>query len=540
MRGDAECDVIVIGGGHNGLITAAYLALGGRRVVVVERREVLGGCCVTESPWPGYRVNTAADTVSLLSPEIVRELKLQQYGLQFLPRASAWFTPLLDGRSLLLPSDVRRASRALAAFSPRDAEAYPQFVAWLERVAQALRPLFADTAPDPVALAQGRRRLGMAKRFRDQARQRDWNRVCEELGEQFPEALELLTGSLRSVLRRWFESEALRATLAAEALHGVFQSAYAPGTAWGLVRAALGQAGGPRGGRCLVRGGMGQIATSLAQACTDLRVEVRTGAEVKRILVHQGRVRGVALASGEVLSAPVVASSLDARWTCERLLTPQEWPAEFVSAVRRIEYGSACAKINLALGELPRFRGSPTAELAPHHQATMLLGPTLEQRERAYDDAKYGWPSTEPILEMTLPTSLDDSLAPPGKHVLSIFVQYAPLELAEGRHWDEIKEDFADRCLAVVARYAPNVPSAVEARQVLSPLDLEREFRLSGGDIHHGALLPQQLYSLRPVAGWADHHTPVTGLFLCGAATHPGGGVWGQCGRNAATEILRA
>lgn len=539
MRGDAEYDVLVIGGGHNGLVAAAYLARAGKKVCVLERRAVLGGCCVTESPWPGYHVSTAADTVSLLTPEIQRDLKLRQYGLEILPRDASSFTPLLDGRSLLLTPNVKQTCRELARFSPRDAEAYPRFLQLLERVAEAFDPVFAQAAPDAWPLSKERRRIGMAKRFRDGARLKELRQVAEQLAEDCPDALDLFTGAVRPLLQRWFESEVLRATLAAGALRGSFQSAYAPGTAFGLLRHFLGTGAGARGAWGFVRGGMGRIAQSLAAACADLHVDIRRDAEVKRILVHNERIRGVALVDGTMLEAPVVASSVDARWTFERFLAPHELPADFLDGVRRIEYASACAKINLALAEPPQFRCLPSAELGAPHRATMLIGPTLDHRERAYDDAKYGWPSTEPVLEMTMPTSMDDSLAPAGKQVLSIFVQYAPFQLADGKQWDDLKEDFADRCVAYLARYAPNVPAAIEHREVLSPLDLERTFRLSGGDIHQGALVPSQLYALRPVAGWADHRTPVSGLYLCGAASHPGGGVWGQCGQNAAAEILR-
>ena len=288
-----------------------------------------------------------------------------------------------------------------------------------------------------------------------------------------------------------------------------------------------------------VRGGMGGLADALAGACDDLRVDIRRNAEVQRIVTHNGAVRGVCLADGTLLEATVVASSVDAHWTFEKFLDQNELPDYFRRAVAKIDYSSASAKINLALSEPPNFRCLPSTGVAPHHHGTIHIAPTLDFIERAYDDAKYGWPSTEPVLEITLPTSLDDTLAPPGKHVMSMFVQYAPYKLADGKSWDVIKEDFADRCVELLARYAPNVPAAIEHRQVLSPLDLERTFRLTGGNIFQGALNFNQLFALRPVAGWADHRSPIKGLYLCGAASHPGGGVIGACGKNAAEEILR-
>jgi phytoene dehydrogenase-like protein len=284
---------------------------------------------------------------------------------------------------------------------------------------------------------------------------------------------------------------------------------------------------------------MGGLAGALEKACQDLRVEIRREAEVRRVLTEDGTVRGVALADGRVLAASQVASSVDAHWTFERFLDASELPEEFRDAVARIDYSSASAKINLALGEPPRFIAAPSDGVGLHHHGTIHIGPTLEYLERAFDDAKYGRPSREPMLEITLPTAVDPTIAPPGKHLMSIFVQYAPYALADGQSWDAVKDRFADRCLEVLSQYAPNIAESVEHRQVLSPLDLERTFGLTGGNIMQGAMHPHQLYCFRPVAGWADHRTPVRGLYLCGAASHPGGGVFGACGRNAATEMLR-
>ena len=532
-------DCLIIGGGHNGLVAAAYLARAGKSVCVLERREVLGGCCVTEALWPGYKVSTAAYVVSLFRPEIIRELRLAQYGLHILPRNPSSFTPLLDGRSLLLGPDRRQNAREIAKFSRRDAEAYPKYQEFLERVAKVVEPLLAQTAPDPLPLSKERRKIGVAKRLRDAGKAMGLYQAVSSLGDEIPDAIELLTGAARPILERWFEAEVLRATLATDAIIGSFQSPSAPGTAYVLLHHALGEAGGARGVWGYVRGGMGGLADALAGACDDLRVDIRRNAEVQRIVTHNGAVRGVCLADGTLLEATVVASSVDAHWTFEKFLDQNDLPDYFRRAVAKIDYSSASAKINLALSEPPNFRCLPSTGVAPHHHGTIHIAPTLDFIERAYDDAKYGWPSTEPVLEITLPTSLDDTLAPPGKQVLSMFVQYAPYKLADGKSWDVIKEDFADRCVELLARYAPNVPAAIEHRQVLSPLDLERTFRLTGGNIFQGALNFNQLFALRPVAGWADHRSPIKGLYLCGAASHPGGGVIGSCGKNAAEEILR-
>lgn len=534
----ARYDCIVIGGGHNGLVTAAYLAKAGKSVCVLERRHVLGGCAVTEQLWPGFRVSTAAYVISLFLPQIMRELRLKEYGLKILPRNPSSFTPLLDGRSLLLGPDMAACQREIAKFSPRDAERYPDYNGLLERVAQQLEPVLNQAAPDPLPLPGDWRKIGVTKRFRDGAKMLELYKAVSQLGADLPQAVELLTGAARPLLERWFETDVLRATLATDAIIGAFASISAPGTAYVLLHHVMGEAGGARGVWGYVQGGMGGLADALEHACHDLHVDIVREAAVQSILTRDGRATGVTLQGGGIIEAPVVASSVDAHLTFERFLDPQVLPPEFRQAVAAIDYASASAKINLALSEPPQFTCAPTTGIAPHHHGTMHISPTLDFIERAYDDAKYGRPSLEPVLEMTMPSSVDSTLAPPGQHVMSMFVQYAPYRLAEG-NWDDIKESFADRCIEMVARYAPNVPGAILHRQILSPLDLERTFGLTGGNIMQGAMNFNQLFCMRPVAGWADHRTPVGGLYLCGAASHPGGGVMGACGRNAATEILR-
>jgi phytoene dehydrogenase-like protein len=532
-------DCLIIGAGHNGLVTAAYLAKAGKSVCVLERRHVLGGCSVTEELWPGFKVSVASYVISLFRPEIIRALKLKQYGLTILPRDPSSFTPLLDGRSLLMGPDERMTCREIAKFSRLDAERYPAYNRLLERVAATLEPILAKAAPDPLPLPGEWRKIGVAKRLRDTGRLVEVYQAISKLGADLPDAIELLVGAARPILERWFEAEVLRATLATDAVIGAFASPSYPGTAYVLLHHVMGEAGGARGVWGYVQGGMGGLAAALAAACHDLHVDIRRESPVKRILVEKGKVVGVALWDDTILEAPVVASSIDAHQTFERLLDPSELPDEFRSAVAKIDYASASAKINLALTEPPQFNCLPAAGIGPQHHGTIHIGSTLDTMERAFDDAKYGWPSTEPILEITLPTSLDRTIAPEGQHLMNIFVQYAPYKLADGKHWDDIKEDFADRCIALLARYAPNVPGSILHRQVLSPLDLERMLGLTGGHIMQGAMTPQQLFSMRPVAGWADHRTPIKGLYLCGAASHPGGGVLGACGHNAAEEILR-
>jgi phytoene dehydrogenase-like protein len=532
-------DCIIIGGGHNGLVAAAYLAKAGKRVCVLERRHVLGGCSVTEELWPGFKVSVASYVISLFRPEIIRDLRLKQYGLNILPRDPSSFTPLLDGRSLLMGPDERLTCREIAKFSRQDAERYPAYNRLLERVSAALEPLLSRAAPDPLPLPAAWRKISVSKRLRDASRIMELYQSLSELGGDLPEAMELVLGAARPLLERWFQSEVLRATLATDAVIGAFASPSYPGTAYVLLHHVMGEAGGRRGVWGYVQGGMGALADSLAAACHDLGVEIRREATVKRILVERGQVAGVSLWDDTLLEAPVVASSIDAHQTFERLLDPAELPAEFRAAVSKIDYATASAKINLALSEPPQFTCLPASGIAPHHRGTIHISPTLDYIERAFDDAKYGWPSTEPILEITLPSAVDSTIAPPGQHLMNIFVQYAPYKLAEGKNWDDIKEDFADRCIELLGRYAPNVPRSVLHRQVLSPLDLERLLGLTGGNIMQGAMTPLSLFAMRPVPGWADHRTPIRGLYLCGAASHPGGGVLGACGRNAAEEIIR-
>ncbi len=538
MSGAKRYDSIIIGGGHNGLVAAAYLARAGKTVCVLERRHLLGGACTTEELWPGYKVSTAAYVVSLLLPQVIEQLRLKHYGLKILPRSPSSFTPLPDGRSLLLGPEPGLNAREIAKFSQRDAEAYPRYEALLERVASVIEPALMETAPDPVPLPRAWRTIGVAKRLRDTRKLWRMVQAMGALGRDVPAAIELLTGAARPILERWFESDVLRATLATDAIIGSFGSISEAGSAYVLMHHVMGEAGGARGVWGFVQGGMGALSGAIANAACDLGVEIRRETPVAKILVTDGEAHGVELEDGTQLMSRSVASSLDPHQTFERLISPGELPEGFREAVSQIDYASASAKINLALSEPPQFTCVPGKGVGPHHHGTMHIGPSIDYLERAYDDAKYGRPSEHPILEMTMPTSVDTTIAPEGRHIVSIFVQYAPYRLAEGT-WDEIKESFADRCIETLAQYAPNVPGAILHRQILSPLDLERTFGLTGGNIFQGAMTLRQLYCLRPVVGWADHRTPIHGLYVCGAASHPGGGVMGACGLNAATEMLR-
>jgi phytoene dehydrogenase-like protein len=533
-------DVIIIGGGHNGLTAAAYLARAGRKVLVLERNAVVGGAAVTGEVGPGHRVSTASYLISLLLPEVERELELARHGYKVLPRNPSSFTPLEDGRSLLMGPDAELNRREIAKFSARDAEAYPRYEALLNKIADCLEPAMMETPADLLPLPRSWRARGFFDRLRHLGRGHKLYRALSKLGDDLPEAMEILVGAARPILDRWFESDTLKATLATDAIIGTFQPISAPGTAYVLLHHVMGRAGGARGVWGYVEGGMGALTQALAKSAIAAGAEIRTNAAVAAIEVAGGRASGVRLASGEVLPARAVASNADAHMTFEKLLAPDHLPPKFREAVARIDYSSASMKINLAVRELPDFTCMPGRDQpGPQHMGTIHLGATtLEGLERAYDDAKYGQPSARPVIEMTIPSALDRTLAPPGHHMVCLFVQYAPYRLASGQ-WDTLKDAFADRCIAEIGRLAPNFPGAVLHREVLSPVDLERRFGLTGGNIFHGAMGLHQLFSLRPVPGWSDYRTPLPGLYLCGAAAHPGGGVMGAAGRNAAREMLR-
>jgi phytoene dehydrogenase-like protein len=519
-------DAIVIGAGHNGLVTACYLARAGLRVLVLERRHVVGGACVTEETFPGYKVSTAAYVNSLFHTAIVRDLRLAAYGYEVLPRDPSSFTPFPDGRSLVMGPDADLTRKEIAKFSMGDAERYPRYEAMLQRVAAVVEPTLTMAPPDLLKPRLGdlRTLLSLGRAFR-------------RLGDAAGEAVEILTGAARPILDRWFESEELKGTLATDAVIGAMASPSMPGTAYVLFHHVMGESGGKRGVWTYVRGGMGGLTQALAAAARDLGADIRCDAEVARILVRDGRAVGVALATGNEFHAPIVASNADARVTFLRLLERSVLPEAFVADVERISYASASLKINVALGELPSFRALPGTAPGPQHRGTIHICPDQDYIERAFDDAKYGRPSAEPVLECTIPSAVDETVAPPGRHLMSMFVQYAPYELRDGS-WDDRREAFADRCFDVLDEYAPNFKRAVLARQVLTPLDLERVFNLTGGNIFQGAMTPGQLFAFRPVPGHASYRTPLGGLYLCGAAAHPGGGVMGTPGLNAAREIL--
>ncbi len=524
----ARYDAIIIGAGHNGLVAACYLARAGKKVLVLERRYIVGGACVTEETiFPGFKVSTAAYVNSLFRPEIVRDLRLADYGFALIERNPASFSPFPDGRYLMLGADEGLNHREIAKFSAIDAENYPQYEAMLERVASVIEPTLMKTPPNVA-------KPGLA----DLAGLGALGRALAKLGPGMGEAIEVLTGPARVILDRWFEAEQLKAVLATDAIIGAFASPSMPGTAYVLFHHVMGETNGKRGVWAYVRGGMGGLTQALAKAARDLGVDIRTEAEVLKIASRDHTAIGVVLADGTEFAARQIASNADCRVTFTQLMDPKLLPPEFRAAIDRIRYDSASLKINVALERLPSFTACPGSEAGPQHHGTVHLCPTQDFIERAYDDAKYGRASTEPVVECCMPSSLDSTVAPPGKHLMSMFIQYAPYRLADG-DWSQVKNEMADRCFDTVERYAPGFKASVIDRQVLSPVDLERTFNLTGGNIFQGAMDLHQLFMFRPVPGFAGYKTPIRGLYLCGAAAHPGGGVMGAAGYNAARVMLK-
>src|SRR4029453_15365013 len=448
---------IVIGAGHNGLVTAGYLTRAGLRVLVLERRHVVGGACVTEEVFAGFQASTAAYVNSLFPKAIGADLKLAAYGYEVLVRDPSSFTPLPDGRSLLMGPDADLTRKEIAKFSVRDAERYPRYEAMLERVAAVVEPTLTMAPPDLLKPGLGdlRTLFSLGRAFR-------------RLGEDAGEAIEILTGAARPILVRWFESEELKGTLATDAIIGAMASPSMPGTAYVLFHHVMGESGGRRGVWGYMRGGMGGVTQALAAVARDLDADIRCDAEVARILVRDGRAVGVALASGDEFHAPIVASNADANVTFLQLLDRSVLPEAFVADIERISYASASLKINVALEELPNFNALPGKEPGPQHRGTIHLCPNQDYIERAFDDAKYGRPSADPVIECQLPSVVDPTVAPAGKHLMSMFIQYAPYELRDSS-WEDQRGTFADRCFDVLNEYAPNFKGAVIDRQVLAP-----------------------------------------------------------------------
>ena len=525
-------DVIVIGGGHNGLVAAAYLAAAGLKVTVLERRAVVGGAAVTEEFHPGFRNSVAAYTVSLLNPKIIRDLELHRHGLRIVERPLSNFLPLPDGRYLKIAPGRTKAE--VEKFSAHDADRLDAYEARLERLTVVLRALALETPPN---LATGQ---GLAPSFGallDAAKVGNRMRSLGLEGQR--DLLELFTRSAGDVLDQWFESDPIKAILGFDGIVGTYASPYAVGTGYVLLHHCWGEVNGKRGVWGHAIGGMGAITQAMARACAAGGVDIRTSSAVSEILIEKGRAAGVVTDKGERVAARAVVSNLHPKLTFETLLDPAALPDDFRARIASYRSGSGSFRMNLALSELPSFSALPGCEAAEHHGAGIVIAPSLAYMERAFMDARLsGW-SAEPIIEMLIPSTLDDSLSPPGRHVASLFCQHVAPKLPEGRSWDEAREPVADLMIDTVESYAPGFKASVIASQILSPLDLEREFGLIDGDIFHGRLSLDQLYSARPVLGHANYRTPILGLYMCGASTHPGGGVTGAPGHNAAREMIR-
>jgi phytoene dehydrogenase-like protein len=528
MRDYSQYDVIVVGGGHNGLTAAAYLGAAGLSTLVLERREIVGGCCVTEEIAPGCKASTASYIASMLRPEVIRDLELASHGLRMIPCDPALQVPFPDGHIVPWWADRDRTVEEWRRISQRDSETFVRVDDQLKKLARYLQPFFLEAPPqlEIDGLQSCWNLLRVGKRFRGIR------------NSEIAQLVSFLTGSLGDFLDRNYESEKIKTLFLANNVYGKHGGPYDPGTAIGLLFHLL--SGGEeqlQGFYGHVIGGMGAITTALAAAAKKRGVVIRTSATVARIKVRTGHVQGVVLEDGTEIEARVVLSNADPKRTFLTLIEEKELPEDFRRAIQGIKMNGPCAKINLVLSEEPKVNGMP-ADASPAQRALFTLLPSLEFAQRCYDIAKLGEIPEQLWVDCVVSSNVDDTLVPPGRHVMACFVQYVPYFLRNGT-WDECREMLGDRVIRKIAEYAPNVPSAIIARQVLTPLDFERVYGLTEGNIFHGDLTLEQLFFMRPVPGWSQYKTPVEGLYLCGAGAHPGGGVTGAPGHNAAFQVLR-
>jgi phytoene dehydrogenase-like protein len=518
-------DAIVIGAGHNGLVNAAYLARAGKKVLVLERRHLVGGASVTEEVFPGFKFTVFSYVVSLFRPEIIRDLDLPRHGLAILPLEST-LTPLPDGDRLYRDGDHYRTMREVARFSPRDADAYEDYSKMMYYMAKAVKYVLGIVPPDPASFNPGEWRslVRFARHFLD-------------LGEeQLYTLARLMTMSSADFLERWFESEPLRGTLSASGIIGTYLGPRSPGTAYVLLHHYMGEIDGAFRAWGFAKGGTGGIAQAIARAAESFGAEIRTEAPVAQVIVRGGKAEGVVLQSGDEIPAGLVVSSLDPKQTFLNLVDPAILPEDLVEPVRRYNSRGSSGKVNLALDAPPQLACWP--ESGPHLRGAISISPSTDYIERAFDEAKYGDFSRRPYIDVIIPSMIDPDMAPPGKHVMSCFVQYAPYHLREG-NWEEQREAFGDAVVDTLSEYIPNLKDIILHRQVLTPLDIEQITGLTEGNIFQGELSLSQLFFLRPAPGYAKYRTPIQGYYQCGSGTHPGGGITGAPGRLAALEILK-
>ena len=529
-------DVVIIGGGHNGLTCAAYLAEAGLKVLVLERRDVVGGAAVTEEFHPGFRNSVASYTVSLLNPKVIADLDLHRHGLRVVERKVSNFLPLSDSSYFMSAPGITQSEAA--KFSNRDATRLEEYERRLEVIADVVRALLLEQPPNLVehgfvrGVEEAMRAAGLGGRLN----------TLDITGKR--DLLDLFTKSAGEWLDEWFESAPIKALFGFDSIVGNFASPYTPGSAYVLLHHVFGEVNGKKGLWGHAIGGMGAITQAMAACCRERGVEIRTGVSVKELLlasytpgITAPQAQGVVTAEGETIRAKAVISNLNPKLLYQRIVPPEALPEDFRERIARYKIGSGTFRMNVALNELPKFTCKP--EVGDHLTAGIIIAPSMQYMERAYDDARaFGW-SREPIVEMLIPSTLDDSLAPAGKHVASLFCQHVQPELSGGRSWDDHREEVADLMIATVDKYAPGFKASVIGRQIMSPLDLERTFGLLAGDIMHGALSLDQLFSARPVLGHGDYRAPIKGLYMCGSGTHPGGGVTGAPGHNAAQVVKR-